>query len=535
MDGIINVYKEKGWTSFDVVAKLRGILGERKIGHTGTLDPAAEGVLVVCVGKATKLVDRITGTEKVYEAELQLGLETDTQDMTGQVLRKYPEELEAVTEEMVRRTIAGFVGSYDQVPPMYSAKKVAGKKLYEYARAGREVERKPHPVTIYDIRVGEIRLPCVSMRVTCGKGTYIRTLCSDIGSTLGCGGTMTSLKRTRVGNFRIGDSVKLDELKRAMKEGRVEDYLKPAICITEPTVATFGKFDGGHKGHQLIFAKMREIAAEQKLKTALMTFTVNPKAVIEGEERSYISTSEEHLSRLKNLGFDYVVEFPMTRHTAQMAPEVFLKEILVEGMHAKALVVGTDCTFGYQKGGDAAFLKAHEAEYGYQTFVIEKKRFLDEQGREKEISSTCIREEIGKGNVARAAALLGRYFALSGIVIRGKQIGSTVLGFPTANILPTKSKSIPKPGVYASRVLIGTKLYLGMTNVGTNPTVSGDNPLDIETHVLDFHGDLYDRKIRVEFVDRIRDQVKFDSLEALKAQLEQDVRTVGENYRYLLA
>ena len=184
--GIINVYKEKGFTSHDVVAKLRGIVGQKKIGHTGTLDPDATGVLPVCLGKATKLCDLLTDKNKTYEAVLLLGKTTDTQDITGEVLEE--KSTEALTEEKVREAIEGFIGDYEQIPPMYSALKVNGKKLYELAREGKVIERKARPVKILDIQILEIDLPKVRMEVSCSKGTYIRTLCHDIGDKLGCGG-----------------------------------------------------------------------------------------------------------------------------------------------------------------------------------------------------------------------------------------------------------------------------------------------------------------------------------------------------------
>ena len=182
LNGILNVYKEKGYTSHDVVAKLRGIAGQKKIGHTGTLDPQAEGVLPVCLGKATKVCDLLTDKDKVYEAVLLLGQTTDTQDTTGTVL-----EQSAVTcsEEEVKKAIMGFVGAYEQIPPMYSALKVNGKKLCDLARNGIEVERKPRPIQIYEIEIEDIELPRVTMRVHCSKGTYIRTLCHDIGLKMG--------------------------------------------------------------------------------------------------------------------------------------------------------------------------------------------------------------------------------------------------------------------------------------------------------------------------------------------------------------
>ena len=189
INGIVNVYKEKGYTSFDVVAKLRGILKTRKIGHTGTLDPDAEGVLPVCLGKATKVCDLLTDKNKEYEAVMLLGKVTDTQDITGTVLREAPV---AVTEDEVREAVMGFVGDYMQIPPMYSALKVNGKKLCDLARQGVTVERAPRLVQILSTEILSVDLPRVHMRVECSKGTYIRTLCQDIGEKLGCGACMPS-------------------------------------------------------------------------------------------------------------------------------------------------------------------------------------------------------------------------------------------------------------------------------------------------------------------------------------------------------
>ena len=224
MDGIINVYTEKGSTSHDVVAKMRGILRMKKIGHTGTLDPAAEGVLPVCLGRGTRLCDMLTDKTKTYRAVMLLGCETDTQDTTGAVLGEYPVN---VTEEQVRKSIMGFLGVYMQVPPMYSALKINGKKLYELARAGKEVERQPRQVEILDISVERMELPRVTMSVTCSKGTYIRTLCYDIGRKLGCGGCMESLLRTRVDRFLLEDSLKLSQIEALRDSGELSRHVIP--------------------------------------------------------------------------------------------------------------------------------------------------------------------------------------------------------------------------------------------------------------------------------------------------------------------
>ncbi len=230
MNGILNVYKEKGFTSHDVVAKLRGICRQRKIGHTGTLDPEAVGVLPVCFGRATKVCDLLTDKDKAYEAVLLLGQVTDTQDVHGQTLMEHEV---TVTETQVREVIAGFVGDILQVPPMYSALKVNGQKLYQLARAGKEVERQARPITIHAIEIVDVDLPRVTMRVTCSKGTYIRTLCHDIGAKLGCGGCMAALTRIRVDCFTVEDSLTLAQIAELMVAGTLEERLVAVDSLFE--------------------------------------------------------------------------------------------------------------------------------------------------------------------------------------------------------------------------------------------------------------------------------------------------------------
>ena len=231
INGIINVYKEKGFTSHDVVAKLRGIAGQKKIGHTGTLDPDATGVLPVCLGRATKVCDLLTDKDKIYEAVMLLGRVTDTQDTSGEVIKE--SDTSGLDNEKVLEAIKSFEGEYDQLPPMYSALKVNGKKLYELAREGKVVERKTRKVNVFSINIKKIELPRVTMEVHCSKGTYIRTLCNDIGEKLGVGGCMEELIRTKVSRFEIKDSVKLSELQKLKDEGRLEEIVLPVDEIFE--------------------------------------------------------------------------------------------------------------------------------------------------------------------------------------------------------------------------------------------------------------------------------------------------------------
>nr|WP_288665564.1 tRNA pseudouridine(55) synthase TruB [uncultured Dorea sp.] len=287
--GIINVYKEKGFTSHDVVAKLRGIVGQKKIGHTGTLDPDATGVLPVCLGKATKLCDLLTDKNKTYEAVLLLGKATDTQDITGEVLEE--KSTEALTEEKVREAIEGFIGDYEQIPPMYSALKVNGKKLYELAREGKVIERKARPVKILDIQILEIDLPKVRMEVSCSKGTYIRTLCHDIGEKLGCGGCMESLIRTRVSTFRIEDAKTLDEIEALKQEGKLAELLVPidAMFPSYPKIMVKDDWKAFAKNGNPLDLKMLKEACGQDEETQVRLYDESGKfiAIYQWKEKKY--------------------------------------------------------------------------------------------------------------------------------------------------------------------------------------------------------------------------------------------------------
>lgn len=224
INGIINVYKEKEFTSFDVVAVMRGIAGQKKVGHTGTLDPMAEGVLPICLGNATKLCDMLTDKRKEYVASFLLGQKSDTLDVWGEILET--KEVKT-TEDELKNSIMSFVGGYDQYPPMYSAKKVNGKKLYELAREGKVIERKASFVEIYDIEIIDISLPTFTIKVSCGKGTYIRSLGEDIAAKCGEICIMTSLLRTRVSEFVSDEAYTLGELKELKEKGELTSVVKP--------------------------------------------------------------------------------------------------------------------------------------------------------------------------------------------------------------------------------------------------------------------------------------------------------------------
>lgn len=236
-NGILNINKPEGWTSQDVVAKLRGRLHIRRVGHTGTLDPMATGVLPVCFGKATRIIEYYDDDFKTYEAEMKLGMVTDTLDFTGTVLETKPVD---VSEEDVIQTIDSFRGWITQIPPKYSALKVNGKPLYKYAREGVEVEIKSRKIYVEDIQPVEVNLGenRILFRVTCSKGTYIRTICDDIGKKLGCGGTMTSLQRTQSGCFRVEDARTLPEILEM-----TDEELERCVIPMDETLVHLGRIE----------------------------------------------------------------------------------------------------------------------------------------------------------------------------------------------------------------------------------------------------------------------------------------------------
>ncbi len=228
VNGIIVINKKQQFTSHDVVAKMRGIIGQKKVGHTGTLDPYATGVLPVCFGNATKVSDLLTNKTKEYRTTLLLGKESDTQDIWGKIIS---EQKVFVTKEQIIEVIQSFVGISMQTPPMYSAKKVNGKKLYELAREGKEVPRIAKEIEISSIVIEKVDLPEVTFRVVCSKGTYIRTLCYDCGKALGCGGLMKALERIRVGEFEIAASHTLDQIQDLKDQNRLSEVIIPVDSL----------------------------------------------------------------------------------------------------------------------------------------------------------------------------------------------------------------------------------------------------------------------------------------------------------------
>ncbi len=291
--------------------------------------------------------------------------------------------------------------------------------------------------------------------------------------------------------------------------------------IDEPTSVAIGKFDGRHKGHQKLLRAMAGLREEYGYKSAVFTFDMQPMELINKDKQPLITTNAERRHNMEEMGVDYLVEYPFDEETAHTPADEFVKNILVGQMNAKAIVAGTDCTFGYKAAGNARLLKELAPKLGYRAVILDK-----EQDNHRDISSTYIREELEKGNMEKVNALLGEPYSIHGTVVHGHNIGGPRLGFPTANIVPPAQKLLPPFGVYATRVRIDGEIYDAVTNIGRKPTVEEDGPVGVETYLFEPAKSeaLYGKDIEVLFYSFLRAEKKFPSLEELKTQIERDRR-----------
>jgi riboflavin kinase/FMN adenylyltransferase len=292
--------------------------------------------------------------------------------------------------------------------------------------------------------------------------------------------------------------------------------------IDEPTVMSLGKFDGIHRGHELLMEHLAK-KKEEGLSAVIFTFNIPPRQGIRQEEAKVLTTNEEKMHIFEQIGVDYLIECPFTKEIMTLEPEAFI-QMMVKQLHVKCFVVGSDFHFGHERRGDYQMLQKFAPVYGYEVLVIEKMK-----EDERDISSTFVREKIANGNIEKANHLLGYRYFVTGEILHGNHIGAAKFGIPTINQIPPEEKLLPPYGVYVTEVLLGEKRYRGVTNVGCKPTIEGKNPVGVETHLLDFAGDIYGQTVTVEFLSRIRSEKKFASIEALKEQMQNDV-AFGRNY-----
>ena len=288
--------------------------------------------------------------------------------------------------------------------------------------------------------------------------------------------------------------------------------------IEEDTVITLGKFDGLHRGHELMMENLLNWREKYRYKAVVFTFDIPPRQQVNGVDTRVLTTNEEKRAIFERSGVDYLIECPFTPEVMCMEPKAFI-EWMVNALHARCFVIGNDFRFGHNRAGDYEVLRQYAVEFGYEVVVLDK---IQEDGRD--ISSTYIREEIGQGHIEKANNLLGYEFFAKSMIIHGKQLGRKI-GIPTINMEFPPEKLLPPNGVYVTRVLMDGVWHKGVTNVGCKPTVSDSHLIGVETHILDFSGNVYGKEAEVCFLHYIRPEQKFASIEDLQAQMERDVMT----------
>lgn len=540
LDGILPVDKPKDWTSHDVVNFVRGRYRLAKVGHGGTLDPMATGLLVLLLGKGTKQSEAVMRGEKLYEGTLTLGATTNSQDAEGEIeeIRPLPGNL---AREDLEALLPRFTGDIEQIPPMVSAIKKDGVALYKLARKGEVVERDPRPVTIREFTITGVRLPEVDIRVRCSKGTYIRTLAHDFGQALGCGAHLSALRRTASGDYTVAQALPVDTL-RDMDLEDMKTHLLPlatdpglpapqqhagrrpplptlhesfASLSDTPLALAIGAFDGLHLGHENVIRNARALAERHGARTGVMRFHPHPSRVLIPDRAPPLLCSEDQIQDLlAKYRVDLQLRLPFTDELARREPEAFL-DALFDGLPGlKGLVVGPNWRFGHRGRGDVDLLRAFARDRGVVTLVAEGTEWEGDL-----ISSTRIREALRRGDLASATHMLDRHYTLRGAVRTGKSYGRA-LGFPTANFEPRKVL-LPPAGVYAMHVNLDGKTFPGAGYITHDPEL-------VEVHLLDFDGDLYGKELEVELVSFQRPATPISDPRVLRDRIAADVEQIRE-------
>lgn len=415
-NGIILIDKKEGYTSQDVCSVLKGMLHVNKIGHTGTLDKEATGLLVCLLGNATKYQDYFKDEKKLYEGELVLGISTDTDDIYGKIYKE--DDNINIEKSKIENIYRYFIGKIKQIPPMYSAKKIEGRSLLFFARKGKTIDRKASDIIIDEIKsIGDIyekevngkKYKTLKMSIRCSKGTYIRALCRDMGEKLNIPACMGCLRRIESDGFNINNAYNLEEIKNKI-ENKDFTFLRVALYNKVDQVVTFGKYDCLHLGHRKIIDRVVSEAKKRNIESSVLTFSINPKEILNKENINYVITKEQRISYLKLYGINNILEFPFNEMTKNIDGDIFVKEILIKQMKAKMIVVGDDCRYG--KGGacDAKHLKDICEKMGVDVIIIDRLHINDVISQNENngvITSTYIRELIKNGETEKAEKLMG--------------------------------------------------------------------------------------------------------------------------------
>lgn len=521
--GLLLINKPVDWTSFDVVKKTQNILKTKKIGHIGTLDPFATGLLILLVNKATKLSESLTNQNKEYIAKCQFGLSSNTGDPTGEII--HHQLVNPISKDMFLSKIPEIIKIDKQVPPKFSAIKINGKKAYQLARKNIDFDLLERQIKILDFELLNFDFPHFTYRALVTKGTYIRSFTEQIAKLFDNNAVTIELCRTKIGNFDLQNSITINEIseeKIIEFESRSEFQIPNSKFPPQRPVLTIGSFDGVHIGHQFLLQETQKIAKQLNTYPIVLTFDKHPNKILKTEVQPFLLTEYDKREKLiKDSGICFIVCMNFDRDMSLMHPSTFLKKLVIEKYNPKAIVVGYDSHFGKDRTGNIELLNQYSDEYNYQ--VIQIPQFLVNGVLPK---SSIIRDLIKEGNVDTAKMYLGRTYSIKGSVVRGKQIGRK-LGYPTINIYPTEPhKLIPQQGVYATQVLIENKLYNSATNIGTAPTIKTEKKIEIESFIFDFNDEVYNQEVELFFLKKLRNERQFANQNELIKQITTDIQTI---------
>ena len=508
MKGFLCVDKPAGIPSFRAVSVLRRLTGEKRVGFAGTLDPFATGLLIVAIGREyTRQLDAFHAFPKTYQVTWILGKTTTTLDPEG----AFTEETPYIgTEEALKAAILGFKGPYLQTPPQFSAKKIQGKAAYHHARAGQTVALQPVPVEILDLNIQTItwgEFPEITMTVTCGKGTYIRSLIADMAASVGSVGYCTALRRLQMGEHRVENAVSVNKLEATSIASHLFETVSQSKVSSKLGI---GVFDGLHLGHQQIAQHC----------TALLTFDPHPDHVLNKNKDIPDLTTKDELSQF---GIPILVQ-EFSKELAALDPITFLEDIILKKYNPKAIIVGYDFVFGRNRAGDCTLLKKWAD--SHQIDVIEVSAVTYEN---EIVSSSAIRQLIMAGDIEKANARLGHSYLIRGVVVAGERRGRE-LGFPTANIKVHPQKCLPPLGVYRAIVDTAYGRYNAGVYIGTKPTFNG-NEITVEAHLFEFAQDIYGQTVNIWIEAMIRPQMQFESPQALINQITLDLEQMKKQFR----
>jgi riboflavin kinase/FMN adenylyltransferase len=512
ISGYILVNKPEDWTSFDVVKKAKGILRAKKVGHTGTLDPFATGLLIILVNDATKQSQELLDSDKEYIVKGCFGICTDTGDITGKIVNQI--EPTTISREDFIAKIPDILTINKQVPSKFSAIKVSGKRAYELARKDIDFELPEREIQIHEFELVDFSFPFFTYRTLVSKGTYIRTLTEQIAALFDSIAYTTELIRTRIAHYHLADAIEVSDIN--------ETQIKP---LTVRPVIVIGSFDGIHLGHKYVLRETLRIAQQLSAEPIIITFSPHPKEVVKPKSAPFLLTEYRLREQLfRDIGIKNIEFIDFDTETSLMDGKTFLRNILIRKFNPQAIVIGFDSHFGSYRTGGSELLMEKAKKYNYKVFELSP--YWVEDARP---SSSFIRTLVVDGKVDEASVYLGRPYSVIGRVVAGKKIG-TQIGFPTINIEPVDAyKLIPKNGIYHSAVHLDGKKYQSVTNIGVSPTVKCENITTIETHIIDFSGDIYGQTVEVFLYKMLRGEQKFSDVESLKRQILSDIETVKQS------